>query len=137
MADASVDGNCVSHTINFTNPQRIFSMDGLPTLVDIKELDSSRYDATIDYYSELVTFIPGGGMRIALNKPTDLQNYPPAGRMSTTRFIKYGRVSLLLKAPNLSGVVTTFIMMGMFQPDILVDLSNADMMGGDEIDYEV
>lgn len=130
MGDASIEGNCISQTINFTDSRRIFSMDGLPTLIDIKDLDTARYDATIDYYSNLVSFIPDGGLRVAITKPNQGEIYPAAARVSTTRFIKYGRVSLYLKAPNLGGVVTTFIMMGMFLPDPDVDLSNADQRGG-------
>ena len=135
--DASVSGNCLSQKIYFNNSRRIFLLDGTPSLLDIKELDPSRYDATIDYHADLVNYLPGGGLSIMLQRPTSGQKYPPAGRVSTTRFIKHGKVSLYVKAPALRGVVTTFIMMGTFFPDPTRDLTNADHQGGDEIDWEV
>ncbi|KAJ3322147.1 hypothetical protein HDV06_003598 [Boothiomyces sp. JEL0866] len=129
-------GNCISQTVDFSDPSRIFDMGGLPTLTDIKGLDISRYDMTMDYNSQNIKLIPGTGVRLDLT-PNSAGGDPIGTRMSSTRFMQYGRVSAVLKAPAASGVVITFISMGPQLPDPNVDLSVVDPSGGDEIDWEL
>ncbi|KAJ3251565.1 hypothetical protein HK103_002244 [Boothiomyces macroporosus] len=129
-------GNCLSQTIDFSDTSRIFDMGGLPTLTDIKGLDVSRYDMTMDYNSQNIKIIPGSGVRLDLT-PNKAGGDPVGTRMSSTRFMQYGKVSAVLKAPAVSGIVITFISMGPQLPDPNVDLSYVDPSGGDEIDWEL
>jgi hypothetical protein len=97
------DGNCLTQRIDFTDPARTFAMDGLPMMRDIKELDTSRYDATIDYGTKLVKHLPLGGLQLTIQKSENPDRNPDAARVSTTRFIRYGKVryyTMLIKCGN-------------------------------------
>ncbi|KAJ3275728.1 hypothetical protein HDV01_007195 [Terramyces sp. JEL0728] len=107
-----------------------------PTMTDIKGLDVSRYDMTIDYNPQNVHLIPGEGARLDIT-PNAAGADPIGTRMSSTRFMQYGRISAILKAPAVSGIVITFVSMGPQLPDPNVDLSVVNPDGGDEIDWEL
>jgi beta-glucanase (GH16 family) len=131
-------GNCLTQRIDFTDPSRIFLMDGLPSLTDIKELDTARYDMTIDYHSDKVSLSGNGGVVLTAQNSADPQRLNVlAPRMSTTRFIRYGKFSAMLSAPAVKGIVTTFVGMGPNLPDSSLDLSSTDKNSGDEIDWEI
>lgn len=131
-------GNCLTQKIDFTDPSRIFAMDGLPSLTDIKELDTARYDFTIDYETDKVELSGAGGVTLRLQNSADPKNINAlAPRMSTTRFIRYGKFSAMLSAPAIKGIVTTFVGMGPNLPDSSLDLSKTDPRSGDEIDWEI
>ncbi|KAJ3219145.1 hypothetical protein HDU67_002478 [Dinochytrium kinnereticum] len=121
--DPAVTGNCLSGTFPF-DPERMYTIPigripagehyppGLP------EVDWSGYDYTIDYAPDnaiannnsltlKVTKIPGGGQ---------------GSRVSTTRHVLYGKLSMRMKAIGVKGMVTSFITM-------------SDR--GDEIDWEI
>jgi Glycosyl hydrolases family 16 len=131
-------GNCLTQKIDFTDPSRIFAMDGLPSLTDIKELDTARYDMTIDYHSDLVSVSGNGGVVFTAKNSADPQKLNAlAPRMSTTRFIRYGKFSAMLSAPAVKGIVTTFVGMGPNLPDSSLNLASTDKNSGDEIDWEI
>jgi hypothetical protein len=130
-------GNCLTQRINFTDPSRTFALDGLPSMNFIRNLDVSRYDMTIDYHTDLVRLVAGGGVELTIRESTSPTTNPYAPRMSTTRLMLYGRVTAVLRAPPVHGVVTTFITMGPHLPDEELDLTWADKQGGDEIDWEI
>lgn len=127
--DPRYDGNCLTQRINFTDPSRTFALDGMDAMRDISELDTSRYDMTIDYFTKQVRHLPGGGVELTISDNGGVGN-PDAPRMSTTRFMLYGKVTAVLKAPAVPGVVTTFITMGPNLPDAELDLSKTDKQGG-------
>jgi beta-glucanase (GH16 family) len=102
----------------------------------IKELDNGRYDMTIDYFTKQVKFNRTGGVELTISQAQNANSNPDAPRLSTTRFLLYGRVTAVLRAPAVPGVVTTFITMGPHLPDT-IDLTNTDKQGGDEIDWEL
>ena len=104
-------------------------MDNLPATGNIDGLDISRYDWTIDYNARLVT--PNrNGVEVKVQKYKD--ENPSSARVSSTRFMKYGKVSVYLMAPAVPGIVTTFITMGPQLKDSRFDIKpNTD--GGDEI----
>lgn len=129
-------GNCLTQRIDFTDRSRLFALDGLDAMRNIPDLDVSRYDATIDYGTQLVKVLPQGGIELTI-KENDPSKNPDAPRISTTRFMLYGKITAVLRAPAVPGVVTTFITMGPNLPDPELDLSKTDKQGGDEIDWEI
>jgi beta-glucanase (GH16 family) len=134
---AEYQGNCLTQRLDFKDPSRIFALDGMDAMRNIKELDTARYDFTIDYFKNQVKMMPEGGVELSISKPADATKNPDAPRLSTTRFMLRGKISAYLKAPAIKGVVTTFIAMGPNLPDSELDLSKTDKNGGDEIDWEI
>ncbi|KAJ3252009.1 hypothetical protein HK103_001884 [Boothiomyces macroporosus] len=132
--DPRYTGSCLSTKYNLTDMSRIFGLENIPALANIPGLDVGRYDFTVDYNTHLVN-VTSEGLQLTIQKNGD-QN-PSAPRVSTTRFIHYGKISVTLKAPAISGIVTTFIGMGPQLPDSRFDLSKANPDGGDEIDWEI
>lgn len=141
-ADAAVTGNCLTQRIDFTDPSRfpqltrVFALDGIQSNRDITELDTSRYDFTIDYFSNQVRLMQGGGVNLTISDNPRTEN-PDAPRLSTTRFMLYGKVTARLRAVPIPGVVTTFVTLGPNLPDAGLDLSRSDPRSGDEIDWEL
>ena len=105
-------------------------MDGMDVMRDITDLDTGRYDMTIDYYKNQVKFLPGGGIELTLTPSRDPNRNPDAPRLSTTRFMLYGKIEAYIKAPAISGIVTTFITMGPNLPDSGLNLEATDKQGG-------
>lgn len=136
VVGAEYQGNCLTQRLDFKDPSRIFALDGIDAMRNIKELDTARYDFTIDYFKKQVKLLPDG-VQLSISKPTDPTKNPDAPRLSTTRFLLRGKISAYLKAPAIKGVVTTFIAMGPNLPDAELDLSKTDKRGGDEIDWEL
>jgi hypothetical protein len=145
-ADAAQTGNCLTQRIDFKDALRIFNMQGIPpTSIDFmsdlsSKIDPSRYDITIDYGNK--DSIKGGANGgISLN----LQKDPAGGesigtRISTTRFLKYGKITASFKAATLPGIVNTMITAGPHLPDPLlatVPPANIAKAMGDEIDLEL
>ena len=135
--EAQYRGSCLSQRINFNDTERFFAMDGIDVMRDITDLDTGRYDMTIDYFKDQVKFLPGGGIELSLTPSKDPNRNPDAPRLSTTRFMLYGKIEAYLKAPAIGGIVTTFITMGPHLPDKELDLTLTDKQGGDEIDFEI
>ncbi|KAI9202133.1 concanavalin A-like lectin/glucanase domain-containing protein [Polychytrium aggregatum] len=118
----SVVGNCVSARHNFTDRSRVAApaasdRRGAPPLIDY-----TVYDWTIDFAKDLVTFGANGGVLLSVMPKDSLNPNGASSRLSTTRYMLYGKVSARIKAPPQSGFVTSFITMS----DI-----------GDEIDWEL
>ena len=104
QAQANVTGNCVTGRIDF-DPLRTFALgaDG-----KIPNLDVSKYDFTIDYGSTNVKAIDPFGADLALTKGG---NFGDGVRISTTRYILYGKLTARMKAAAVGGLVNTFITM--------------------------
>ncbi|KAJ3270359.1 hypothetical protein HDV01_007884 [Terramyces sp. JEL0728] len=132
--DPQYTGSCLTTKYNITDMSRIFGLENIPALANIKGLDVGRYDFTVDYNTHLVN-VTSEGLQLTIQKNGD--DNPSAPRVSTTRFIHYGKISVTMKAPAISGIVTTFIGMGPQLPDARFDLSKANPDGGDEIDWEI
>jgi beta-glucanase (GH16 family) len=93
---------------------------------------------TIDYFTKQVKFNKtNGGVELMISAASKPDVNPDAPRLSTTRLMLYGRVTAVLRAPAVPGVVTTFITMGPHLPDEGIDMTNTDPQGGDEIDWEI
>jgi hypothetical protein len=137
LADPNLLGNCLTQRIDFRDRTRIFALDGLPSMEYIKNLDVSRYDMTIDYHTDLVRQLSGGGVALTIKESSDPNRNPDAPRISSTRLMLYGKITAVLRAPAVPGIVTTFITMGPHLPDPPLDLTYADQQGGDEIDWEI
>ncbi|KAI9209398.1 concanavalin A-like lectin/glucanase domain-containing protein [Polychytrium aggregatum] len=122
----SVVGNCVSKRHTFQDYSRIAAPDqtipqrrGAPPLIDY-----TVYDWTIDFSKDLVTFGGTGGLMLSCMPadPSKNQTSASSARISTTRYMLYGRITARIKAVQQSGFVTSLITMS----DI-----------GDEIDWEL
>ena len=96
-------GNCVTGKINF-NPKRILNNQANSSVIDEK-----RFDMTIDYGASNVLIGPDG-LNIFLTKKAD-GTVAQGTRMSTTRYILYGKVSVEMTAIPVPGIVVTFITM--------------------------
>jgi beta-glucanase (GH16 family) len=75
----------------------------------IEQLDVSTYDLTIDYGSLSVQQKNGGGINMNLIKTAAGSGI--GGRISTTRYIQYAKITARMSAVDTPGVVTTFITM--------------------------
>ncbi|KAJ3270360.1 hypothetical protein HDV01_007885 [Terramyces sp. JEL0728] len=133
--DPQYVGQCLSTTYDFSDMNRLFSLDSLIPVQSNVGLDVGRYDFTIDYNQKNVKQAAGGGLELLIT--ANGNDNPLAPRVSSTRFIRYAKISAVLKAPAISGIVTTFIGMGPQLPDSRFDLSKANPQGGDEIDVEI
>ncbi len=103
QGDPKVVGNCVTGKINF-NPTRMFNIQGISSAVDEK-----KFDMTIDYGAANVVFGPNGAT-LSLTKVG--YGTPGLGaRMSTTRYMLFGRISVDMSIATAPGVVVTFITM--------------------------
>lgn len=103
------NGNCVSQTFNF-NSNRIYASSGPNDPYIASATYPGLYDFTIDYGSQNVKPAPGGGVETAVvqNRAT---NVGFGTRLSTTRFINYGKITAKMRAVAVPGIVTTFITM--------------------------
>ncbi|KAJ3303816.1 hypothetical protein HDV03_003488 [Kappamyces sp. JEL0829] len=119
----SLLGNCLTQKIDFTDPSRIFSLDGLnrPDWDFSDKIDISRYDMTVDYYKNQVQMSGKGGVSLKISANPDPKQNALAPRLSTTRFMRGG--VLMIVGPNL--------------PDTELDLKGTDPNSGDEIDWEI
>ena len=74
-------------------------------------LDIGRYDVTLDYGN--VTYSANNGLNMLIKEnPASPKTDALGTRISTTRFMKYGRVSAYFKAVGVPGVVNSFISAG-------------------------
>lgn len=73
-------------------------------------VDEKKFDMTIDYGSSNVILGPNGAT-LLLTKNGDGSSIAQGTRMSTTRYMLYGKVSLEMNAIPVPGVVVTFITM--------------------------
>ncbi len=96
-------GNCVTGKINF-NPNRILNNQANSSFIDEK-----RFDMTIDYGASNVLITPDG-LRIFLTKKAD-GTVAQGTRLSTTRYMLYGKFSVEMNALPVPGIVVTFITM--------------------------
>jgi hypothetical protein len=95
-------GNCVTGKIGF-NPTRI-----LNNQVNSSVIDVNKYDLTIDYAASNVMIGPDG-VKLVLNRNGN--SVAQGTRMSTTRYMLYGKFSVEMSAVPVPGVVVTFITM--------------------------
>lgn len=96
-------GNCVTGKINF-NPNRILNNQANSSVIDEK-----RFDMTIDYGASNVLIGPDG-LKVFLTKKAD-GTVAQGTRLSTTRYMLYGKFSVEMSALPVPGVVVTFITM--------------------------
>lgn len=100
----------------------------------------------MDYNPGLVGF-GADGVHVNIKQDPAKPDESISSRISTTRYLKYGRVSMVLTAPPLTGIVTTFVTMGPQLPDTRFDMTKVlatgttncvtKCVGGDEIDFEI
>ncbi|KAI8908420.1 concanavalin A-like lectin/glucanase domain-containing protein [Gorgonomyces haynaldii] len=121
-AQSNVTGNCVTGRLDF-DPLRTFAAGATKP-----QLDVSKYDFTIDYGSSNVVFNNKSGVDVVLRK--NAQNTGDGARISTTRYVLYGRITARLRTPtNGAGIVTTFITMSDVKDEIdweMVGASNKE-----------
>ncbi|KAJ3117014.1 hypothetical protein HDU96_008185 [Phlyctochytrium bullatum] len=115
-ADPMDVGNCLSGTYEFTKSRAYFPKQGEvqnahPPMVP--GVDWSGYDFTVDYGAANAEFDDKGGVSLSARK-TDLTG----ARISTTRYMLYGRVTIPIKPITNRGVITTFITMSHVQDEI-------------------
>ncbi|KAJ3103371.1 hypothetical protein HDU97_010209 [Phlyctochytrium planicorne] len=124
QSSPNVTGNCVSGVYRF-NSSRVYTMgwDELPNPYPplLPYIDPLEYDFTIDYGSSNVVFYPNKTVGIQITK-ADESNMGYGARLSSTRYILYGRITMRMKAIPAKGIITSFI-------------SLSDQ--GDEIDWEI
>ncbi len=97
--DTSSTGSCLSGRYSF-DPARMTS-----TLTPFPNI--STYDFTIDYgTSQVLNLNPGMGLTL-----TNSGTNGVGVRVSTTRYMLYGRFSAAIRAPRVGGMVSTFITM--------------------------
>jgi beta-glucanase (GH16 family) len=100
------------------DPERIYSTyEYIASPPVPKDIDPDRYDFTADYGS--VSVDEEGIASLNLVKNGDEVAY--GARLSMTRYVHYGKITIRMRAPTVAGVVSTFITM-------------SDVK--DEIDYE-
>jgi hypothetical protein len=104
QGDPKQVGNCVSGKIGF-NPDRI-----LNNLANFPTVDHTKFDMTIDFAPSNIVVGPNG-VNLVLNKSRDGFSAPQGVKMSTTRYMHYGKFSFQLSGVPVSGVVTTFTTM--------------------------
>ncbi|KAJ3303818.1 hypothetical protein HDV03_003490 [Kappamyces sp. JEL0829] len=143
-ADAAVTGNCLSQRVDFKDSSRIFNLQGVPpTAVDsmtdlASKIDPARYDFTIDYGNDN-SVKTGNGVALTISK-NPAGGDPIGTRISSTRMMKFGKITASLKAVALPGVVNTLITAGPPLPDSIlagVPKANIAQTTGDEIDIEL
>ncbi|KAI9199532.1 concanavalin A-like lectin/glucanase domain-containing protein [Polychytrium aggregatum] len=120
-------GNCLTkrHYFNETNRIAAPASSGQDRHSVPIYLDYTKYDWTIDYAKEHVTFGANGGVMLSLMPPDKSKGIlqGAGSKLSSTRYMRYGKVTARLKSISTTpGVVTTFITMS----DI-----------GDELDFEI
>ena len=111
QADPKEVGNCVSGKINF-NPKRVLNNQANSSLVDEK-----KFDMTIDYGAANVVIGPEG-VSLLLTKIGDGSSPAQGTRLSTTRYMLYGKFSVEMSAIPVPGVVVTFITMSKRRDEI-------------------
>jgi hypothetical protein len=95
-------GNCVTGKIGF-NPTRILNNQANSSVIDV-----NKYDLTIDYGAANVKIGPEGA-KLLLTKNDG--SVAQGTRMSTTRYMHYGKFSVEMSAVTAPGIVVTFITM--------------------------
>jgi len=78
-----------------------------------------------------------GGVEMIITQNPDPNKNAQAPRLSTTRYVRYGRFSAYFRAPAVKGVITTFVGMGPNLPDGSLNLQGTDPNSGDELDWEI
>ncbi|KAI8896840.1 glycosyl hydrolases family 16-domain-containing protein, partial [Globomyces pollinis-pini] len=96
-------------------------------------IDNTRYDFTIDYAVKQAS-VKNGVATLSLPKPGP-NGEIQGTRMSSTRLLKYGKVTMQMRASTIPGIVSTFILMGGKLPDEY-DAKSPNRKFGDEIDFE-
>jgi beta-glucanase (GH16 family) len=120
-AQSSVTGNCYTQRIDM-DPLRMYA---LPFSGVAPALDVSRYDVTVDYGSVNVKATNPYGTDITLAKASN-SKFGDGARISTTRYILYGRLTARIKTSTVPGLVTTFITMSDRKDEI-----DWEIVGGD------
>ncbi|KAL2916883.1 putative glycosidase CRH2 [Polyrhizophydium stewartii] len=122
QAQANVTGSCVTGRITFDRLRTYSNV--LPG--STPKLNVSTYDMIIDYASKNVEFPSTGGASLALIK--DPSGKAATGtRVSTTRYILYGKVTARFSALSLPGAVTTFISMSDRKDEIDWEIVGKDL----------
>lgn len=140
-SDAQQTGNCLTQRIDFKDLSRFFNLQNAPfPIKDLSsQLDVSRYDMTVDYGN--LTRLASGNVGLTI-VPKAAGGDPQGTRISSTRFLKYGKVTASFKAVPIKGVVTTFITAGPnpspSDPDVAkVPKDKISTHTGDEIDFGI
>ncbi|KAJ3203790.1 hypothetical protein HDU67_009934, partial [Dinochytrium kinnereticum] len=107
----SVTGNCVTGTYTFTR-DRVYALRpgelGKFYPPVLEGIDPERYDFTIDYGESNAELNPGGGGGVNIRI---VKEGAYGARLSTTRYVLYGRFTMRVKATTAKGLITTFITM--------------------------
>ncbi|KAJ1554353.1 hypothetical protein HK096_003962, partial [Nowakowskiella sp. JEL0078] len=118
-AQPAVTGNCVSGNYTFAQ-SKLFAVP-IGQNVSTLNLNPNQYDFSIDYGSANTVFdAANNAITLKITKGTSAQG--DGVRLSTTRYIYYGKFTASFSAAAVPGAVTAFITMS----DV-----------HDEIDYEV
>ena len=104
QGDPKVVGNCVTGKINF-NPTRLLNNQANSSVIDEK-----KFDMTIDYGAANVALGPNGAT-LSLTKTGDGSQTAQGTRMSTTRYMLFGKFSVEMSIATVPGIVVTFITM--------------------------
>ena len=104
LSQANVTGNCLSGRISF-DPLRMYQLGSTQT---ISTLDPALYDFTIDY-GPLNSKLAASGLELSVTK--DASGRASGVRLSSTRYILYGKISVSMALPKTPGVVSSFITM--------------------------
>lgn len=99
-SDPSTSGNCVSGRIRF-NAER-----AVAPASNVDPVDPLVHDVIVDYGGPNMSFGPPG-VSIQLRRNGNLT--ADGGRLSTSRYMLYGKVTLRSRAVAVNGVITTFI----------------------------
>ncbi|KAK5672203.1 putative glycosidase CRH2 [Batrachochytrium dendrobatidis] len=117
MADPSTQGNCITGRITFDEqrtskvPMHVDMPAFPPSIINIVSTDT-----TIDYAPQNVKFMEGGGVTLSLTKN---DNATATGtRISSSRYMLYGRITARIKAVPYAGAITTFITMSESKDEI-------------------
>jgi beta-glucanase (GH16 family) len=104
-------GNCVTGRLDF-DPLRIYAVSTTTTTIDV-----SKYDFTIDYGAANFKALSPAGATLSVSKATG-SNAGQGARLSTTRYMLYGKFTATMAASPIGGIITTFITMSGRQDEI-------------------
>ncbi|KAI8893482.1 concanavalin A-like lectin/glucanase domain-containing protein [Globomyces pollinis-pini] len=113
---ANVTGNCVSGVWKY-NPNRVKHMNGVAVHTVDPSLDVSAWDWIVEYGSDNIKQ-NGDGFDMSLKKNKDANKAAEGVKLSTTRYILYGKITAKFASVGTPGVVNTFITMSDVEDEI-------------------
>ncbi|KAJ8324732.1 hypothetical protein BDV3_004863 [Batrachochytrium dendrobatidis] len=120
-------GNCLSGRLEF-NEKRIFRLHGDETKK--YDVDRAAYDFTHSYGS--MTYGTNGSASLNLVKNADPSKLADGVLVSTTRYLRYGKITAKLNPAKSPGIVTTLVTWS----DRQAPIPNSSEYTQDEIDWE-